>query len=353
MRILQIVPTLPPPSEGVGSYALALARMLEARWELRTSFLVGDPSWRSGAESGPFTAAPVPARRPEALTDALESAGDGTAVLVHYANYGYQRRGCPAWLVEGLARWRSRGPQRRLVTAFHEVYASGPPWHSSFWLSPRQRRLAATLAHLSGALVTSLERYREMIQPWSEGREIRVLPVFSTVGEPEKVRPVGERARRIVVFGSAGVRRRAYERFLPDLAMTACELEAEEIWDIGPAVPHPATAGSVPILHLGVLPAEKVSKILQDSAAGFLAYPPAFLPKSTIFAAYCSHGALPVCSWDRHLRDGAPVAGRHYWAGSGDPQAIASAARDWYAGHSLTGQAETFRRLLECTGIRA
>jgi hypothetical protein len=89
-----------------------------------------------------------------------------------------------------------------------------------------------------------------------------------------------------------------------------------------------------------------VSEILRSSAAGFLAYPPAFLQKSTIFAAYCSHGTLPVCVWGRHPRDGAPTAERHYWAGSGDPQAIASAARDWYHGHSLERQAEKFWNLL-------
>jgi len=351
LRILQIVPHLPPPSEGVGTYALALARMLDARWGLRSSFLVGDPAWREGPESHPFPAAPVTERCPEALAGSLaEAAGKGAAVLVHYANYGYQRRGCPVWLVEGIARWRRRSPDGRLVTAFHEVYASGSPWQSSFWLLPRQRRLAATLARLSGALVTSLERYGEMIRPWVQDREVFVMPVFSTVGEPEMVRPFAERARRIVVFGGAGVRRRTYERFLPALEAAVRTLEAEEIWDIGPRIQLPARAGGAPVRHLGVLSEGEVSEILLDSAAGFLAYPPAFLPKSTIFAAYCAHGALPVCAWDRHPADGVPAAGRHYWTGSGDPQAIASAARDWYAGHSLVRQAEIFRRLLNGSG---
>jgi hypothetical protein len=98
-----------------------------------------------------------------------------------------------------------------------------------------------------------------------------------------------------------------------------------------------------------------VSARLADAIAGFLAYPPSFLAKSGIFAAYCAHGVLPVCAWQRSLRqDASPAAGRHYWdgedAGPGDPQAIASAARDWYLGHSLERQGAVFRDLLAGTG---
>src|SRR4029077_20873061 len=194
MRVLQIVPHLPPPYEGVGTYAAALAGELGGE----TRFLVGDPAWQGGGNG----AAAVSARTAAALLDGIGKEG---TVLLHYANYGYQRRGCPAWLVEGMERWRGR-----LVTVFHEVYASAPPWRSSFWLRPTQRRLAAALARRSDALATTLDLSARLPRPWTGGREIAVLPVFSTVGEPAAVPPFGERARRIVVFGGAGVRGRAY-----------------------------------------------------------------------------------------------------------------------------------------------
>ena len=41
------------------------------------------------------------ARRADALASIRRT--NRSTVLLHYANYGYQRRGCPAWLVEGLA----------------------------------------------------------------------------------------------------------------------------------------------------------------------------------------------------------------------------------------------------------
>lgn len=312
MTVFQVVPHLPPPFEGVGTYAAALAGALERRG-IETRFVTGE------------------ARTPEAL---LESLREAETVLLHYANYGYQSRGCPLWLAEGLDRWHT--PGRRLVTFFHEVWASGPPWRSSFWLLPVQKRLAARVARLSAALATSLERYGEML-----GGQAEVMPVFSTVGEPAAVPPLAERARRIVVFGGAGVRRRAWGRFLPDLERAVRSLAAEEVCDVGPPLEVPATAGGAPVRRLGMLPPERVSALLLGSAAGFLAYPPDFLPKSTIFAAYCAHGVAPVCAWD-----GTP-SGPLWWSGAGDPQAVASAARGWYGGHSLERQAERFQGLLQ------
>lgn len=335
MRVVQIVPNLPPPFEGVGTYAEALAQGLAERFAIETRFVVGDPAWRGGVNG----ARPVHGRTAVDLLEALDGPAD--AVLLHYANYGYQRRGCPLWLIEGLIRGRGR-----IVTLFHEVWATGPPWRSSFWLLPVQRRLAARLARRSAALVTSLETYADMIRPWAGDRKVVVLPVFSTLGEPDEVPAWRERERRIVLFGGTGVRGRAYARFLPAIAAAAKTLGIEEIWDIGPPIPHPAKIGGVPVRGLGVLPAAEIGEILRGSAAGFLAYPPAFLPKSTVFAAYCSHGVLPICAWNHHPRDGALAAGFHYWIGAGDPQAIAATARYWYTGHTLAQQAEWFRDLL-------
>jgi len=335
VNLVQIVPHLPPPCEGVGAYAEVLARALAARFGVETRFVVGDPGWSGGVNG----ARPVRGRTAADLIAALAEPAD--AVLLHYANYGYQRRGCPVWLAAGLTRGRWR-----IVTLFHEVWATGPPWRSSFWLLPVQRRLAAHLARRSAALVTSLELYGDMLRPWAGRDGVEVLPVFSTVGEPDEVPAWEERARRIVVFGGRGVRGRAYGRFLPALTEAAKTLRVAEVWDVGPPIPGPAEIGGVPVRGLGVLPAAEVSDILRGSAAGFLAYPPAFLPKSTVFAAYCSHGALPVCAWEHHPGNGPLTAGRHYWSGAGDPQSVAETARDWYAGHRLARQAERFQALL-------
>lgn len=331
MRLIQIVPRLPPPVEGVGSYAEALAEALRERFGIATRFVVGFPAERT----------------PESLFATLEAAEaeENVPVLLHYASYGYQTRGCPAWLVRGLERWRQREPRRRLVTMFHEVWATGPPWRSSFWLAPVQRRLAASLARLSGGAATSLALYGRMVRPWTS-RDVRVLPVFSTVGEPAAVPSIAGRSPRLVVFGGAGVRSRAWGRELPDLAAACAALEIKEILDVGPPTSTPARVGAVPVRRLGVLSATEVSALLLASRAGFLAYPPDFLPKSTIFAAYCAHGLLPVCAWRGPILGVEPLP--PFWPSRGeeDPEETARRARGWYAEHSLDRQAEVFRELL-------
>jgi hypothetical protein len=332
----------------VGTYAAALASTLAERFGVETRFVVGDPAWNGGTGNG---ARPVAARTAADLLAGLE--GEET-VLLHYVNYGYQRRGCPVWLAQAVRRWRRGGPERRLVTVFHEVYATGPPWRSSFWTLPLQQRIAAATARASDALVTSLDLYVRRLGAAASPEKTAVLPVFSTVGEPESPPPLAVRARRMVLFGGRGARSRAYGELRPALAAACRALEIEEIADVGPPLEDaPAVVEGVPVRRLGVLPPAEVGSLLLGSLAGFVAYPTFFLPKSTIFAAYCAHGLLPVCSWPQPIRDGEVAAGRHYWAGSGDPQAIAAAARAWYAGHGLARQAETFRCLLAGPGEEA
>ncbi|HEX7182455.1 MAG TPA: glycosyltransferase family 1 protein [Thermoanaerobaculia bacterium] len=333
---IQIVPTLPPPDEGVGSFATALAEALRSH-SVESRFLVADRS-----------------RTAEALQAALEA--DGAApVLLHYAGYGYHPRGCPAWLAEGLRLWKQGGP-RRLVTVFHEVYATGRPWQSSFWLSPAQRRIASRIARMSDGIVTSLDLYGRLLQPLAPGRRIEVLPVFSTVGELAEVPPLAGRERRIVLFGGPGARQRALTRLAGSLATACRALGAEEVCDVGSgeasAVARPDRVGDVPVRRLGRLPAEEVSALLQRSLAGFVAYPPPLLAKSTIFAAYCAHGVLPVCDWDRPRRETGPPP--PFWRPSpvapspDEIQGIAGRARAWYAGHTLERHAALYHEILTC-----
>ncbi|HSF44327.1 MAG TPA: glycosyltransferase family 1 protein [Thermoanaerobaculia bacterium] len=327
--VVQIVPSLPPPAEGVGGYALALGEILREHAGLPSRFL---------------PARHLPALTAEALSAALEETG-GHAVLLHYAGYGYHPRGCPSWLVRALEGWAREG--RRLVTIFHEVWAMGPPWRSSFWLSPLQRRLAGALARSSAGVVTSLELYRRNLLGRAPGREVFVLPVFSTVGEPASVPALAERSRRLVVFGGPGARGRAFREVREALEAACRELGIAEICDVGPPLPErPQRVAGVPVRSLGVLPAAEVSALLLDSLAGFVAYPAPFLAKSTIFAAYASHGLLPVSAWHRPRRE-AETPPPFWRPGAPDePQAVADRARAWYAGHSLDRHAAVYRSLL-------
>jgi len=101
------------------------------------------------------------------------------------------------------------------------------------------------------------------------------------------------------------------------------------------------------VAGLGALPAPAVSALLAGSLAGFVAHRPAFLGKSTVFAAYCAHGMLLVAAC--HGPDGLAWAPRAE-AGDAVLQARADAAFSWYAGHSLARQVAAFRGLLGMEG---
>ncbi|HVS13034.1 MAG TPA: glycosyltransferase family 1 protein [Thermoanaerobaculia bacterium] len=268
-------------------------------------------------------------------------------MVLHYVNYGYARRGCPWWLVRGLRRWR-REAGRQLVTIFHEVRATGLPWQSSFWLSGMQLHLARQVARSSDHALTSMERYADLL---AAGRGVRrpvVLPVFSAIGEPREVPPLPDRDRRIVVFGGRDVRSRAYRRSLAELASACRTIGAREVLDVGAGdASPPAEVAGRPIKLLGECPDDEVSDLLRSSYAGFLSYPPEFLPKSTIFAAYCAHGTLPICApMGATVAPEAPPFARAASSADGHQELVVRCLR-WYRGHSLSEHSRLLRQWVQ------
>lgn len=358
--LIQIVPTLRPPAEGVGELALALAEVLEARSGVSSRFVVGRTDW-AGPEDGSIAALPLTERTAEAFVDTVRSmigAESGrSAVLLHYSGYGYHPRGRPTWLADGVERLRRTcfeeiGP---MVTVFHEVYADGAPWTRAFWDSRRQRAVARRLLEVSEAAVTSLELYARMLRPWADNRPVEVLPIPSTVGEPDRVLPLAERAPRMVVFGGEGNRRRVYRNHGASLEAARRALGVEEIVDVGPG--SAAADAGPPVRTLGLLPGAELREVLLGARAGCLAYPPAFFPKSTVFAAYAAHGLLPIALGDdHHPLLGGLTPGVHFLRAASGPvdrarqQVIASAAHDWYHGHDLDRHARLYLRLLGLSG---
>ncbi len=356
MRVLQIVPGLGHRAEGVGAHARSLATALAEGHGVDCALLSGSPG--DAALAPPVRS--VATRTPEALVRAVETTAGGRessplTVLLHYVNYGYQPRGCPDWLATGLERWAAGAGGRRLVTIFHEVVASGPPWRSSFWLHPLQRRIAGRVARASAALTTSLTRYEHLLRRLGATAPIEVTPVFSTVGEPGEVPSASQRQPWIVVFGGPGTRRRAYGPQEPALRSVCRSLGIRRIVDVGPPIDGlPPSVAGVPVDALGIVPDDEVRRVLALAVAGFLPYPPPFLGKSTVFAALCCHGTVPICAW-KGVGPAPPDGGQPPWLHPESlpdlaPDDLASAsrrARAWYADHDLRRQTARLVELLQ------
>lgn len=320
--ILQIVPRLPPPEEALGHVALRLAEGFAAR----------------GIESRI-----VPAMTDRAaFQKELAAAPADQAALLHYVGYGYARRGAPLWLAGALADWLAASPGRRLAVHFHEVAAFGPPWRSSFWLAPLQRRVAARLRRLAVAAVTSVEPFVRLLERLVPESPTTLLPVFSNVGEPENVIPLEGRRAQLVLFGGPAARANLWAEAGADLERASHLLAAERIVEIGRDPVGPENLAGVSVHRVGELSAEAVSELLSRSAAAFFDYPVEYLSKSGAFAAACAHGVLPVCRERRQRPGPVPGEGERWLTVAGLAEApaakrsrVASAARQWYQGHSV------------------
>lgn len=219
----------------------------------------------------------------------------GTPVFLHYVGYGYQKRGCPRWLAQGLERWRRNGKERRLAVMFHELFAFGPVWTSSFWLSFLQRRITARVARLADTCVTNMSMYANRLGRFAprHAGKVTVMPVFSTMGEPADLRPSRQRQPWLVLFGGGAWTTDAVAKHAAKLDQACAALSCDRIIAIG-APGRIAWSGHAAFEETGILPAAEVSTILGQARAGFLGYFPGYLGKSTIFAAYCAHGLLPI-----------------------------------------------------------
>jgi hypothetical protein len=333
MPLTQVVPRL-GPWDGVGDYASRLGEVLQRRHGIGTRFIA------AGSAEG---------RR--ALVDAL-AAPEGP-LLLHYVGYGYARRGAPLWLARAIAR-RRRG--QRLGVVFHELYATGRPWQSAFWLSGVQQHVATRLArHCDGALLT-----RAANRAWLEatgalsGKPVTVLPISSNVGEPVELRPFAARAARLVVWGSAAARATAYGAHWQRVRAACRELGVTEVVDIGPPVELPRAPG-LPIEPRGRLEQAALSDVLLGARFGLVVYPAAFLAKSSTFAAFAAHGVAPIVLDEQRTpeMDGLAAGRTHLVVeqpAAAAPQDVARGAHGWYAGHDTAAHADAVALLFEGAG---
>ncbi|HSV64104.1 MAG TPA: hypothetical protein VLH83_12230, partial [Chthoniobacterales bacterium] len=145
--VLQIVPQLPGSFDGVGDYALNLARALSADHGIITTFLVAAKTSATSKEGY----AVISGLDCDA---SAELARTHDHVILHYVNYGYQSRGVP-FLLRNFVKQLRHQLRGRWITMFHELYASGPPWKSAFWLRPFQVRIAHEMIDASSSCVVS------------------------------------------------------------------------------------------------------------------------------------------------------------------------------------------------------
>lgn len=345
-QVLQIVPRLPPQICGVGDYATHLAVEWRKQPGLRAMFASAD----AGAQPEDPDARCFSDRGADAFLPFCSPAPSG--IVLHYSGYGFARRGAPLWLPRALRRLKEAAPRARLLTVFHELYASGPVTSSAWWLQPFQKLAAARIAALSDELQTSCEVMRDVFHrlPGCDSRDIRLAAIFSNFGEPLQTIPLGERERNLVMFTSNAAavdKKRLWEQISVALKVH----QIDKLTLIGRHLEVPAEIPAV-VDAKGLLPAGEVEEVLRRSTFGYVALSPYLLGKSGIFAAFAAHGLVPLIpTGEDRLPDGFQQ-GRHFLAAGGaavsgrELMAISVSLHTWYQSHRIsTTAADMLNRL--------
>jgi len=286
--------------DGIGDYATVLGRSLE-ELKIKVSYLSCDP--RQSNIDASLSGIILQDRDAQEFSLALRRlvgmSSESASVLVHFAPYGYHDRGCPHWLLQGLEALRSESDVS-LKVIYHELDTRNrKPWSSAFWVPPFQRYIIDGLRGLSAADLTNTHEHLARLKRRSRKR-VELMPNFSTVGEPDSVPDLLDRKPSLVIFGRAWQRSISY-RTSKEAIRAACNiLGAQEIIDIGDPIPGlPPNIDGLPIIQRGRLTSLEISKILSEVRGLYLSYPVTLLGKSSVFAAACAHGTVPIVHNER------------------------------------------------------
>jgi hypothetical protein len=337
--VLQVVPRISAEPDGVTEYALNLAKALLTNYNLPTVFATAEKSQASQKDSFAI----------KTLTDA--QARKPAHLILHYVNYGYQRRGLPFSLVTALRQLRQRCSGRLLVI-FHELFASGPPWKSEFWLEPLQKKIARDVARLADGRLVSSESMREMLNDIAPGLDALVHPIPSAFGEPViDVDQLHTRDdHRWLICGGTQVIERSLRSFLEVIDAIPSAVTPKELVVVG-GTENPTVTQmlkSLPDVRWEYHPAvfaEKASQILSTCAFGWLDYftnrkaKSDLLLKSSSFANMCANAVVcvmpqasgPVSLAGDKLPGPFTIAGDEIKLPSaGDRSVVGHAIYEWY-----------------------
>ncbi|HEX4638195.1 MAG TPA: hypothetical protein VH170_01780 [Chthoniobacterales bacterium] len=290
------MPRVPGGIDGVGDYALTIARKLRDNFNFDTvfaSFRTSVPTNAAGFEVIPL----------ERLADTSMAKFEN--ILLHYVNYGFQKRGVPFRLLSILRRLR--GEQRvKFVTIFHELFASGPPWTSAFWLKPLQIDLAKSVAQLSDLCIVSSDNFRRELMRLVPHAEIQLHPIPSGLGEPalSPEQLANRDPHRWAIFGGTGLAERSLKSFRSTISRIPESIAPRSLFVLG-GEENPVTRSL--LVDLGIettyrprIAAADASELLRTCSFAWLDYfhrsnvETVVLLKSSAFASLCAHSVITV-----------------------------------------------------------
>ena len=212
------------------------------------------------------------------------------------------------WLIDALKILKHKGS--RIIAMFHEL--STLRYRQIRCPNLIQRRVSRGLAQVADVVITNKMAFQQTLAQWTKS-PVHCIPSFSTVGALKQVTPLSDRKRSLIVFGSSD-RTRVYRNNTETINRICHILDINTLYDVGRPMKWDDDTLNVDVVRTGFLSAVEVSQLLAASLAGVFDYRrfPQNLAKSTVYAAYCSHGLLPICNGSRLKPQDKIMANHHY-----------------------------------------
>jgi hypothetical protein len=167
----------------------------------------------------------------------------------------------------------------------------------SFWTSLPQKYLAKKLLKLSNVALVTSKQNNITLSSFDKKKIIIYSNVFSNIGELKKNKKFHARKNIAIIFGNTYqkqilykdilINRNQYESILKKMSI-------KKIIDIGPNVEISKKIKFIGINKVGVKSKNYISLLLRNSKVGLVFYPVNQMTKSSIIAAYASHGLVII-----------------------------------------------------------
>lgn len=294
----------------------------------------------------------LPLLTAEALvTHIATRAGEFDAIVLHMSPYGYQKRGVPFWLASGWRQLSQMKGHPRLVTMYHELYATSSMRSSAFWLRPLQKWVLREVARTSDGLRTNRQPYADWLLnlPDIKAPEVVVMPVFSNLGEPEQLPPFSERSMAMAMF-AWGIHSGESLSTVLEKAFSHCRnFGLNTLHLIGGNGSGLSVPPGIEMVHHGFMEAEVASRLLGSCRMAYTAYSPQHFGKSGLMAAFAVHGLAVITQGKTEelpdgLKEGGNVVHESTLVDQPQLEKIGAALRAWYDGHSLKQNAASYAR---------
>ena len=306
-KIIQICPTFPPNTGGVGNYTKLLADFLKKK-KINSKILVSDHLDNRNKKQSSFG-------KNKNLSSLLEKI-NSNVVILHFSGYGYATRGLCFNLIKSLEKWKQNNKNRKLITIFHEIYAIGPIYRMSFWTSLPQKYLAKKLLKLSNVALVTSKQNNITLSSFDKKKIIIYSNVFSNIGEIKKNKKFHARKNIAIIFGNTYQKQILYKDILVNKNQYDAilkKMSIKKIIDIGPKIEISKQIKFIDIFRVGVKSKKYISLLLRNSKAGLVFYPVNQMTKSGIIAAYASHGLVIInlCK-EKIFKTNEFISGVHY-----------------------------------------